>query len=295
LIKNEVDLFFESGSTLSFLSSGFIEYLNQYNMRKKIEDGTTNIITNNIIVYLQFLLEANLPCRMFPKGYPEEPYGASYGMIRDLKAKMPTYPAKPLDKAACDAIDTLLKQTTLLNNNNKKILILGATSGLQITNEYNSKHWDHVNKKVDESAELIPVEYRKMIDESLRGCMGPHCGSYHNKVFKRFLYATKKPLMIFMTGDKIDVEILINRCHFMLDGNMSPSDNPNKYDLTWDEFKKDQPLAFCVGCAIEKIDKFVDIFKNEKFYVERGPNTTARTAFIAKNQLFIDEFDAICM
>jgi hypothetical protein len=49
------------------------------------DEGKPNIevLTNNALAYLHLWLVSGVPCRMFPPGIPEMPYGAAYGPIPD--------------------------------------------------------------------------------------------------------------------------------------------------------------------------------------------------------------------
>src|SRR3974377_2399568 len=107
----------------------------------------------------------------------------------------------------------------------RPVLLLAAASGLQLSSDHKLKFPDGV---IDSRKEELA--------DQLSRCYGPHVGSYRNKVFKRFMYATKLPMMIFVSDDKIDCEIEVGKCHFILDS-----------ELTWSSFYREYPLAFCVG------------------------------------------------
>ncbi|MDI6734703.1 MAG: hypothetical protein QME42_00670 [bacterium] len=231
------------------------------------------ISTNNVLVYLQFWLNARVPCALFPWGPPEHTYGATYGSIAEIGDQRPNYTLPPIDNKAKENIKKLLEDPITISRMKNPVLLLGATSGLQLSKEHKIKF-----NPEDENG-LIDEQKNKVKEEIMR-CFGPHVGSYHNKVFKRFLYATQIPLMIFITGDKIDCEIVVGKCHFILDN-----------EFSWDQFYENHPLAFCVGCKQEEKNKYIDMFRHLNFEIYEGDNYAVVTAFIARNKKFIEEFE----
>jgi hypothetical protein len=124
-------------------------------------------------------------------------------------------------------------------------LLLGAASGLQIGKQLNLKFLDGLD-----------ATRQKDLRDQLLHCRGPHVGSYHNKVFKRFMYETGLPLAIFLTGEKIDCKIEVGRCHFVLDS-----------WLTWENFCSNHPVAFCIGCRQEERPKLTAMFDELGFHL----------------------------
>ena len=84
---------------------------------------------------------------------------------------------------------------------------------------------------------------------------------------------------------KIDFEIIVGRCHFILD-----SEGVEGADLTWKRFFSEYPLAFCVGCTEDNLDSHVTAFKSLGFQVLEEPHYNV-TAFIARNTKFIEVFE----
>src|SRR5205085_12023301 len=142
----------------------------------------------------------------FPWCPPEDvTYGASYGgMDKVLFDRKPDYSGAGLNDREQEEIDKLAPFS--LPSMKRPILLLGATSGLQMSPSPILKF----------SAD-ISVAQRKELQSQLSNCFGPHVGSYYNKIFKRFMYATRLPLVIFITADKIDCTIEVGKCHFILD------------------------------------------------------------------------------
>src|ERR1039457_1375830 len=99
-----------------------------------------------------------------------------------------TVPPKSLTPRDREAIASLLDDRYSPAKRPGPALLLGALSGLQL--ESNTKAFN---------------------------CLGPHVGSPGNKIFKRFMYATPHPVMLFMTSAKIDCPVKPEHCHFILE------------------------------------------------------------------------------
>ena len=257
LRRKKVSLFFESGSSVAHVA-------------KELGDAMAGTIsTNNVLAYLYLLLKYRIPCSLFPWGPPELHYGATFGILDDRypKEPKPEFPPKPLD--------TFAKETTQIfqgdpyspsrwvspkdaSPEKEAGLLLCALSGLQLSETY----------------ETIPPR------ATIADCQGPHVGSFKNKLFKRFLYATGLPLAIFMHADKVDCPIDIAKCHFVLDS-----------ELPWSRFREEFPLALCVGCRSSDMARYLAIFRAQGFEILESRGVGANKAFIARNQRFIDSFE----
>lgn len=270
IVRHNVGLFFESGSTIAYVARELGKSLSA--IVKITDKGSPNIYisTNNVLAYLQLWLKARIPCTTFPWSPPEEEtYGASYGGLQKIVAKKPDYELSPLDEVAKEEIQKLLNTPYTLTSMGPLTLLLGAASGLQISKEYNLRFKDGLDDKIKNELQL-----------QLSNCLGPHVGSYHNKVFKRFMYETKIPIMIFITGDKINCEIEVGKCHFILDS-----------EFTWDKFCHEHPVAFCIGCTQDEKRKYMDTFSQFGFEILPGHGSSPITAFIARNLYFIEHFE----
>lgn len=270
---HHISLFFESGSTVAYVARQMSHDL--AGEVKIQEDGSANIqiSTNNALAYLQLWLNARVPCSQFPWSPPVDPtFGATYGGLeKNLTALDPDYTQPPLGRRAKAEIDKLLGAPFTLGNMKRPVLLLGAASGLQIGETHSVKFGPNLTDRRKEA-----------LAGQLKNCYGPHVGSYHNKVFKRFMYATKLPIVIFLTGDKIDREIEADHCHFILDS-----------ELTWDLFCRDWPVAFCVACWESEVDRHIPSFEALGFELKVQNANTAVTTFIARNRKFIQEFENI--
>lgn len=268
---HHVSLFFESGSTVAYVAREMSRDL--AGTVKIQEDGSANIqiSTNNALAYLQLWLNARVPCSQFPWSPPVDPtFGATYGGLeKNLAALDPDYRRPPLDKKAKGEIEKLLGAPFSLPKMKRPVLLLGAASGLQVGSDHKIKFGMKVGERRQRELTL-----------QLQSCYGPHVGSYHNKVFKRFMYATRLPMVLFITGDKIDREIETDHCHFILDS-----------DLPWEMFCREWPVAFCVGCADDEVDVHAQAFESLGFSLRMQNSNTAVTTFIARNKKFIDDFE----
>lgn len=271
--RKEVSLFFESGSTVAFVAKEIAKHLTGHVTIGHNGSPNIQISTNNILAYLLMWLVARIPCTEFPWSPPEEKtYGASYGGIdKNLLERMPDYSSKGLDRKEQEEVDKLLKAPFSLPTMKRPVLLLGAASGLQLGQDHKLKF-----------ADGLPDADRKVLEKQLSACFGPHVGSYHNKIFKRFMYATKLPVVIFMTANKIDSEIDVGRCHFILD-----------QELAWERFRQEHPVAFCVGCESQDMSKYTERFQALGFEVETGRTFSRTTSFIARNTAFIEGFDKV--
>lgn len=73
----------------------------------------------------------------------------------------------------------------------------------------------------------------------------------------------------------------MEHCHFVLDD-----------DLTWDSFKRDYPLAFCIGCTPGTMRDLTKLFQSQGFSAIQWSDQLDNTAFIARNDKFKEVFEA---
>lgn len=265
IVDNKIDLFLESGSTTAYAAN---EMKNELKEHVHIqEDGSLSIDikTNNALVFLQFWLSARIPCSMFPWGSPEGNFGASFGPIWKLIKRDPSYPPAKLTEKENNAIKQLQEAAFGLKiDGNKQRLLILAISALQLSTD--------------------PLFDKPIPQDSSSNCIGLHVGSYYNKIFKLFLYTTDLPSIICLHEDKIDSQIKVGHCHFLFE---SPDD--------WNRFLQEKPLAFSVGCNIANLDTLSARFEKIGFIIDKCNNMQNTTAFIAKNQLFVDKFEKLQM
>ena len=113
--------------------------------------------------------------------------------------------------------------------------------------------------------------------------LGPHVGSYHNKLFKRSLLLTGLPIVLFVDATKLDAPFRRNHCFSVCDS-----------ELLWHDVCQKIPLALCVGSAnedsrkslIERIGSFGFTF------IDPLEATTDYQCvpLLVRNQLFNDVF-----
>lgn len=261
--EKHLSLFFESGSTLTYVADQLGLGLTEARVLDRNGNPHVGVSTNNVLAYLILWLKHLIPCTPFPWGTPEKTYGAALGPLAINVAvdRSPLFPPGRLRKRELAEIRKLSDAAKKVLRAGNKTLLLAAASGLQLSNR-------------------IKVKDRITKPEGILQCRGPHVGSYKNKLFKRFLYETKHPLMIFITADKIDSEIDLEKCHFVLDDKEQ-----------WERFISDHPLAFCVGCQRRDIGHWIGVFEKLEFDCLCENDGAEATAFIARNQKFQELFD----
>lgn len=270
IVSHKVSLYFESGSTVAYVAK---EIARSLAGKVTIDDGSPSIRIsgNNVLAYLLLWLQYRIPCTLFPWSPPEEEtYGAVYGGLeKRLVDRSPDYRMPTLDESALKEIERLHRADASISKMPRPALLLGATSGLQMGSDPDLK---------------FPIDLhesrKKSVTSEVSQCLGPHVGSYHNMVYKRFMYSTELPIVIFLTGDKIDSAIEVGRCHFILDS-----------EYTWAEFCQSHPVAFCVACDVDKLDKYASQFETLGFDVIKQDATEMIAAFIARNKAFIKAFE----
>lgn len=249
--KGVRSLFFESGSTIAYLSAEFRNKLNSkdgQSYRDKIY-----LTTNNILTYLQFILFENIDIHLVPYGPPENTYGATFGKIAQLVEDDPPKDPSSIVSLRENAEEIILSMSPSLVPIEKPSLLLGTASGLELTQDF-------------------PFP-------------GPHVGSYYNKIFKRAMFKSPHPLMLFLDSTKISP--LSEGGHFIYDKCYSVCDNK----AMWEEIYKQVPLAFCIGADSESIIKEIaDLFA--QFGFEPFMNASKQDKFwviVLSNQIFSDK------
>lgn len=194
------NLFFESGSTLAYVSEHFENFV----LKNDTEVGSWCVWTNNVLTLLQLLLYTDVDIRRFPPSAPdpEDKYGAIFPCDWSLlHEKCPLEP-RSLHQNEVEAVD---KMKNNLREFGEKTLFLATTSG-----------WD--------------------LDHKLNNFRGPHVGSHSNMLFKRSLFTTERPVVIFLNAEKLGDPFEIGKCYSVF--------GP---DLPLEKVLEDYPLALCVG------------------------------------------------
>jgi hypothetical protein len=193
-------LFFESGSTLSYISETFEDYA----LKNDKDSGTWCIWTNNVFTLLQLMLYTDVDIRRFPTFAPdpEDKYGAIFPHDWHSLEESPPKKPRKLHKDENSAVNTMREDICKFG---EKTLLLATTSG-----------WDLINK--------------------VSNFQGPHVGSHPNMLFKRALFTTKCPVVIFLSAEKLGDPFQVGECY--------PIFGP---DLPLKDALKNYPLALCVG------------------------------------------------
>ena len=270
IYERDINLFFESGSTIAFLADA---------VGKKIA-GRHRVSSNNVLAHLLLWMVHRGSCEMFPNTTPDptDKFGATFGAHIDRLYEQkslnnmppePDYTGRPLDDQERQAISKTMDEAAAPNHWAGKTLLLGATSGIQMGGS---------PKLVWGKGTRAKEELRQKVNM----CRGFHVGSYKNKMFKRFMYETRLPLMVFLDESKINSKIQVGRCHFIFD----------RKQYTWEKFMRTYPVGFCVGCHSTNLANCVKLFENKGFEIVRDKGTYEHRAFIARNAAFVKKFDS---
>lgn len=183
-------LFFESGSTIAFVSSAFCESLKADTHKKD-----WRIRTNNILSYLEFVLleHANVHADLYPHGPPDRTYGATFGLLKEEEKQ--GYPDHnvALSESDREALYSVKAMANQILPSDKPALILGTASGVELraNNEF----------------------------------QGPHVGTYYNKLFKRALLESRHPIVLFLDEEKFSLmsktgNFKVGYCHHVCDADI---------------------------------------------------------------------------
>ena len=158
------ELFIDSGSSLGYVSEVLEERLGR---RQKFA-----LATNNALALLQLLLFTDGEIRRNPPVAPDpdDPYGAIFTQKCIDAFEEPPNKPRGLYKKEKDAIDELVE---MLKNGTTRRLILATASG-----------WDTTHR--------------------VKGFRGPHVGSHANMLFKRAIFMTGHPVVMFLSRHKVD-------------------------------------------------------------------------------------------
>ncbi len=260
IIDERFSLYFESDSCPAFVAK---ELGSAPKFRNAVlgtkEESAVNLYTNNILAFLELWMNSHLPVSMLPKSSPKEQYGASYGILDELidADRSPDYGRDKIDDYSKKAIEKLGQSPDSITTIDNMLLIC-SISGVQISEK-------HTLPK-----DIKDKELQVLVDK----CYGFHAGSYKNIIFKRYLYSTQFPVVMTITSSEIDLEIIPDTCHFIFDT-----------EYQWDDFFKNHPLAFCIGCTNEERQDVIDKFKKMDFQLT-SKVYNEHTAILATNLAF---------
>jgi hypothetical protein len=227
-------VFIESGSTVLYIAKQLAPRL-----PTKAPGGdrgpSPTVLTNNALAYAYLWMCKNVMCHPEPEGPPDDKYGGMYGPLTH-RDRSPDYPMPALDiydRESAKLIEGMSRKILGKPEEDAKPLILGAASGLQLTDAITAVDYENGNQICGESKLM----------ETICTCRGLHVGSYRNMLFKRCLYLTEAPTIIFIHDDKIDSKIEVGKCHFIFDEK-----------FTWASFVRDHPLSLWIACTQESAD-----------------------------------------
>lgn len=220
-------IFIESGSTTGYIA----KHLAQKLPKKAVMTGefpSPSVLTNNAIAYIYLWLCAGVMCHPEPEGPPDDKYGGMYGPLTD-RERAPDYKLPDLaefDPEGMDMIKELSRKIFGDPKDTSRTIILAAISGIQLSDAI---------KAIDPTTKE-PITDESILEE-LHGCHGFHVGSYQNRLFKRCLYFSHAPTVVFLHDEKIDCPIEVGKCHFIFDKK-----------VPWEMFISEHPLSLWIAC-----------------------------------------------
>jgi hypothetical protein len=256
---NITNLYFESGSSIAYVSRKFIEYVKEEDWfyHHKMETRL-KLRTNNLLTYLDFLLIEPqwrpIDIQLVPHGFISHDYGASYGDLkcaRKIQAPSQADPNRTLPEDATKAVTKLAKALSSVFNQQDGLALM-TTSGIDI-----------------DSASPFP---------------GPHVGSYYNMLMKRCLFSLPCAKVLFLDERKWGFPFGLGYCHSVCDRS-----------FPWDRLKSRTPLAVAIAAKSKDArDRLCESLAQNGFELqERGePKSRLEGAWpiIAANSLFAERF-----
>jgi len=215
-------VFFESGSTVASLARALAEPLLV---------GTPEVRTNNAFAHMYLWLCRRVFSVAAPPGPPDEKYGGTYGELTG-RERAPDYRCPGLgrfDRRAQEIVEEMAERV-IFSKATEADLVFAAASGLQVSGEITAL-------RRDGGGRLVKCGDRRITRHLEERCRGFHVGSYYNKLFKRCLYATNRPTIVFIHDEKIDCPIEVGKCHFVCDE-----------EYLWARMLKEYPLSLWVVC-----------------------------------------------
>jgi hypothetical protein len=191
--KNVPALYFESGSSIAFVSQEFIQrVLSQSDSwAEQGMNERVRVSTNNVLTYLQFTLRESpwrpMDVRLNPPGPISDDYGGTYGELRSVfQESAPTtndIRRLSLPEGTMKRVNRV--RTSLLKALSQSGLVLMTASGVDTNPD-------------------SPYP-------------GPHVGSYHNMLLKRALLSLDCPKVLFLHPEKWGFGFRWGNCHAVCD------------------------------------------------------------------------------
>ncbi|HEY2811340.1 MAG TPA: DUF4062 domain-containing protein [Rhabdochlamydiaceae bacterium] len=227
--KTHTSVFLESGSSLVYVSESFEK------RKKEGRPKEWKIATNNALALLQLLLFVDGEIQRKPQVAPDptDPYGAIF--TKRCLAAYQNPPVKPRKTLYAEEQEAIKEFITLLNSGEDKKIILATASG-----------WDTTHKI---------EEFR-----------GPHVGSHANMLFKRAIFLTGQPVILFLSRNKVDPNQKLHEARFKCrkDDEAPRPGMRYCYPVFGDELPLmkallESPVALCIGYEKEKEESHIDI------------------------------------
>lgn len=251
-------VYFESGSSIAFLSRRFIEYVKEEEwFRAHGMHSRLKLRTNNLLTYLDFLLVeppwSPIEIQLLPHGSISHDYGATYGSLKAARGEpAPNQPNRglKLEEDAKREIGKLERQLSAFTL--EKGLALMATSGIDI----------------------LPNS----------PFPGPHVGSYHNMLLKRCLFSLPCSKVLFVDERKWGYPFELGNCYSVCDS-----------EFTWKFLSTSTPLAIAMAIKDRaRREQMEASLKENGFDFQEWGNQKSREEeplpVIAANQLFARRF-----
>jgi len=217
-------IFLESGSSLAYVSEALESRLERQQGWK--------IATNNALSLLQLMLFTDGEIRRNPSVAPdpEDPYGAIFTSKCKQAYEEPQGKPRALYQKEKDAISEII---SLLKPGDDKQIILATASG-----------WDTAHK--------------------VAAFHGPHVGSHANMLFKRAIFMTGEPVVLFLSRHKVDPKF--REAAFKSRTDSEKPEVGMRYcypvfgeELPLEKALVDTPLALCIGYEHEIDEPDTDI------------------------------------
>ncbi len=225
IIRNKIDLYFDSGSTVSYVAQALGPCLKRgHYSRTKNLVYATRTYTCNALAYLHLWLKSGVPCSLFPIGPAEPPYGSTNGLLSNYgrdEPKEPEYLNYSLTEEEHSKVVQLASEFPKADGG--QFLIIGGVSGIKVREKFDSTTKDG----------FVLSEKRR---ESIERYRGIHVGDYYSRLLKRVLIKTGYPIVFCVHLKKFDYVFSIGKCHLVFDG-------PDQ----WEKYLSTSPVGLCVG------------------------------------------------
>lgn len=272
ILRNKYHIFLDSGSTIAYVAQAIGESIKTNIFLDDEGAPDKEVLTNNVLAYLHLWLVNEVPCRMFPPGVVEMPYGAAYGPISDFgRDKIsiengPNYGRIKLSDSDQRKIRKIRKMfTKRFKSIQEKLLTIGTISGIKLSQE------------ADVPLDWGDNEEDTETKEAIMRSQGFHTGTYYHLLYKRFFYVNEHPAIICVNEQKLDGPVRVGQCDFLFDETER-----------WDDFLHHKPLAFCVGFHKSRMGQVKEKIRKSLGFDIIKPRDTMDThqAIIAINEKF---------